>query len=277
MARKALGRGLESLISGAGAREIHHIKLGLIKPNPFQPRHSFNNEELNDLSASIKENGVIQPIIVRRKGDNFEIIAGERRFRASKIAGLKDIPAVVRDIDDEKMLQIAIVENVQREDLNPVDEAKGYLSLVKEFKMTHEQIGNLVGKSRSHISNLMRILELNTKIQRYIENGNISLGHAKVLLSVGKSRQASLAEIVIKKGISVRELEQLASKNTAVQKKSKKNNVSTMSYIEDELSKKLNRKVQVSYAKGKGRISLAFYSDDDLNALLELLGIKHID
>lgn len=276
MARKALGRGLESLISGAGAREIHHIQLGLIKPNPFQPRHSFNADELKELSASIKENGVIQPIIVRRSDKQYEIIAGERRFRAAKMAGMKDIPAVIKDIDNEKMLQIAIVENVQREDLNPVDEAKGYMALVKQFNMTHEQIGVLVGKSRSHISNLLRILELNAKIHRYMENGSISLGHAKVLLSVNKSRQAMLADEIVKKGMSVRELEHLV-KAGGKSKKTREKIVSSMSYIEDQLSKKLNRKVQVSYTKGKGRVSLAFYSDDDFNELLAMLGIKHID
>ncbi len=274
MSRKALGRGLESLISGAGQREVRNIPLNKITPNPYQPRHSFKEAELAELSESIKENGIIQPIIVRRKENKYELIAGERRLRASQMAGLKEIPAIVKEINDEQMLQIAIVENVQREDLNPIDEARGYQMLIDNFKMKHNQVAQMVGKSRSHISNMMRILELSAKIQQYIEKGLISFGHAKVLLSLNNQKRMQYAEMIVSRGLSVRELE-MASKQKAMEKKKKKTN--KFAYIEDNLSKALNRKAELRYSKGKGKIMLSFYSDDDLNELLNILGVKSLD
>ena len=274
MSRKALGRGLESLISGAGQREVRNIPLNKITPNPYQPRHSFKEAELAELSESIKENGIIQPIIVRRKENKYELIAGERRLRASQMAGLKEIPAIVKEINDEQMLQIAIVENVQREDLNPIDEARGYQMLIDNFKMKHNQVAQMVGKSRSHISNMMRILELSAKIQQYIEKGLISFGHAKVLLSLNNQKRMQYAEMIVSRGLSVRELE-MASKQKTMEKKKKKTN--KFAYIEDNLSKALNRKAELRYSKGKGKIILSFYSDDDLNELLNILGVKSLD
>ena len=274
MSRKALGRGLESLISGAGQREVRNIPLNKITPNPYQPRHSFKEAELAELSESIKENGIIQPIIVRRKENKYELIAGERRLRASQMAGLKEIPAIVKEINDEQMLQIAIVENVQREDLNPIDEARGYQMLIDNFKMKHNQVAQMVGKSRSHISNMMRILELSAKIQQSIAKGLISFGHAKVLLSLNNQKRMQYAEMIVSRGLSVRELE-MASKQKAMEKKKKKTN--KFAYIEDNLSKALNRKAELRYSKGKGKIMLSFYSDDDLNELLNILGVKSLD
>ncbi len=280
MSKKVLGRGLESLISGIEQREIRNIPLNKIMQNPFQPRKTFPEKELKDLANSIKENGIIQPIIVRRKGKNYELIAGERRLRASKLAGLKEIPVIIKDIDDEKMLQIAIVENIQREDLNAIDEANGYGTLIDRFKLKHEQIGVLVGKSRSHISNMLRILELESMIKKYIVQGQLSLGHAKVLLSIkNKTQREQLAQDIVKKGLSVRELEGIAkkgikSKLVLAKKKSKAGNIVN---IEELLTRKLNRQTIVKYKKGKGKIILSFYNNNDFNDLIKILGIKHID
>lgn len=280
MGKKVLGRGLESLISGIEQREIRNIPLNKIKQNPFQPRKTFPENELKDLADSIKENGIIQPIIVRRKGKEYELIAGERRLRASKIAGLKEIPAIIKDINDEKMLQIAIVENIQREDLNAIDEANGYKTLIDRFKLKHEQIGVMVGKSRSHISNMLRILELESIIKKYIVQGQLSLGHAKVLLSIkNRSERERLAKDIVKKGLSVRELEGVAKKGTkaSLVLKKKKSKAASIVNIEELLTRKLNRQAIVKYKKGKGKIVLSFYNVNDFNDLLKILGIKHID
>lgn len=280
MGKKVLGRGLESLISGIEQREIRNIPLNKIKQNPFQPRKTFPENELKDLADSIKKNGIIQPIIVRRKGKGYELIAGERRLRASKIAGLKEVPAIVKDVDDEKMLQIAIVENIQREDLNAVDEANGYKTLIDKFKLKHEQIGIMVGKSRSHISNMLRILELESSIKKYIAQGQLSLGHAKVLLSIkNRSERERLAKDIVKKGLSVRELEGIAKKGIKknLVLKKKKSKTSNIINIEELLTRKLNRQAIVKYKNGKGKIVLSFYNVNDFNDLLRILGIKHID
>jgi len=279
--KKALGRGLESLISGTEQREIRQIQLKSIKPNPFQPRKHFTEEELSDLSESIKANGVLQPITVRRKNDFFEIVAGERRFRASASAGLKEIPAVIKDVPDEKMLEFALVENIQREDLNPIDEALGYKDLSEKFKLTHETISERIGKSRSHISNMLRILELETHIRNMISDNIISLGHAKVLLSIkDKNKRLIIAQKIAKDKLSVREVESLLS-GTATSVRTKERRVdhksSHLKSLENKLSEYFSRKAEIKYKKGKGRISLDFYNDDDFRSLLEKLGLKNID
>lgn len=279
MARKALGRGLESLISGMDQREIRNVALKDIKPNPFQPRKTFEKEDLQELADSIKVNGIIQPVIVRRKDDKFELIAGERRFRAAQIAGLKDIPVVVKHIPDEQMLEIAIIENVQRKNLNPIDEAAGYKELADKFKYTHEEIGRRVGKSRAHISNMMRILELESKIRTMIQAGSVSLGHAKVLLSISdRNRRMNLAEYIEKHGISVRELENMASskeiQHTARKKKKSNPHIDNIANI---LTEKFDRKIEIKYRNGKGKLLMEFYSKDDFEELLKKLGIKNID
>ncbi len=280
MARKALGRGLESLISGMDQREIRNVPLKDIKPNPFQPRKVFDSEDIKELADSIKVNGIIQPVIVRRKDDKFELIAGERRLRAAHIAGLKEIPVVVKNIADDQMLEIAIIENVQRQNLNPIDEAAGYKDLADKFKYTHEEIGKRVGKSRAHISNMMRILDLESKIRTMIQAGSISLGHAKVLLSVNdKHRRMQLAEHIEKHGVSVRELEKLISSpavHVSAGKKKKRANTHLES-ISNTLTEKYNRKVEIKYRNGKGKILMDFYSKEDFEELLKSLGIKKID
>lgn len=279
--KKALGRGLESIITGSEQREVRNVPLKSIKTNPFQPRKVFSDEEISELSFSIKENGVLQPIIVRRRGEFFEIIAGERRFRACTKLGMKDIPAIVKDISDEKMLEYAIIENVQRMDLNPVDEAGGYKELVEKFHLTHEELSNRVGKSRSHITNILRILDLETHIRTLMSENKISFGHAKVLLSIkDKNKRIMFADKAAKEHLSVRDLEFLvlpAGSVSLKKEKKAKQKSSHIKRIEEKLSEMLSRKAEVFYRKGKGRVSLEFYNDDDFKLLLEKLGLKNFD
>ncbi|PIP13917.1 MAG: chromosome partitioning protein ParB [bacterium (Candidatus Stahlbacteria) CG23_combo_of_CG06-09_8_20_14_all_34_7] len=279
--KKALGRGLESLISGTEQREIRQIQLKLIKPNPFQPRKHFTEEDLSDMTESIKANGVLHPITVRRKNDFFEIVAGERRYRASIFAGLKDIPAIIKEVTDEKMLEFSLIENIQRKDLNPIDEAFGYRDLAEKFKMTHETISKRIGKSRSYITNMLRILELETHIRKMISENILSMGHAKVLLSIkDKNKRIIVAQKIAKENLSVRNVENLLSGTiikSRIKEKIQEHKSTHLKSIENKLSEHFSRKAEIKYKKGKGRISLDFYSDDDLMTLLEKFGLKNLD
>jgi len=279
--KKALGRGLESLISGTEQREIRQIQLKLIKQNPFQPRKHFTEEDLSDMTESIKANGVLHPITVRRKNDFFEIVAGERRYRASIFAGLKDIPAIIKEVTDEKMLEFSLIENIQRKDLNPIDEAFGYRDLAEKFKMTHETISKRIGKSRSYITNMLRILELETHIRKMISENILSMGHAKVLLSIkDKNKRIIVAQKIAKENLSVRNVENLLSGTiikSRIKEKIQEHKSTHLKSIENKLSEHFSRKAEIKYKKGKGRISLDFYSDDDLMTLLEKFGLKNLD
>ena len=279
--KKALGRGLESLISGTEQREIRQIQLKLIKPNPFQPRKHFTEEDLSDMTESIKANGVLHPITVRRKNDFFEIVAGERRYRASIFAGLKDIPAIIKEVTDEKMLEFSLIENIQRKDLNPIDEAFGYRDLAEKFKMTHETISKRIGKSRSYITNMLRILELETHIRKMISENILSVGHAKVLLSIkDRNKRIIIAQKIAKENLSVRNVENLLSGTiikSRIKEKIQEHKSTHLKSIENKLSEHFSRKAEIKYKKGKGRISLDFYSDDDLMTLLEKFGLKNLD
>ncbi|MEO0281161.1 MAG: ParB/RepB/Spo0J family partition protein [candidate division WOR-3 bacterium] len=277
--KKALGRGLESIIAGTEQREVRNIPIVNIKPNPFQPRKVFKDEELKELAESIKENGVLQPITVRRVGDHYEIVTGERRFRACKLLGMKDIPAIVKELSNDKMVEWALIENVQREDLNVVEEAEAYKELAEKFNLTHEEISKKVGKSRAHITNILRILELEDSIKELLKENKISFGHAKVLLSIKEPlRRKHLAERVYREDLSVRDLEKLLSSGEEkhIKTHEKKKSVH-LKDLENKLSEKLSRKVIVKYRKGKGSISLEFYNDEDFRKLLNLLGLKNFD
>lgn len=277
--KKALGRGLESIIAGTEQREVRNIPISNIKPNPFQPRKVFKDEELKELADSIKENGVLQPITVRRVGEYFEIVTGERRYRACKILGLKDIPAIIKNISNDKMVEWALIENVQRENLNVVEEAEAYRELAEKFNLTHEDISKKVGKSRAHITNILRVLELEDFIKDLLKNNRISFGHAKVLLSIKEPlRRKHFAERIYKEDLSVRDLEKLLSSRVekTVKIKEKKKSIH-LKDIESKLSERLSRKVTVKYKKGKGNISLEFYNDDDFKKLLIFLGLKNFD
>ena len=277
-----LGRGLGALISEYEGTEsesnVMQLKITDVEPNGGQPRKHFDAEKLEALSDSIKTHGVIQPILVTRVGDRYQIVAGERRWRASKLAGLKDIPAIISDFEAEKTMEIALIENLQREDLNPLEEALGYKSLMDRFNMTQEKISERVSKSRSAIANSLRLLNLCKQVQIMLEKGEISTGHAKVLLSVADSdKQLSLAEAVVENDMTVRQLEdylkrkELPKKNVDVTVD--KQLSGHIKSLEENAAKAVGTKVHIKYKNGKGKIEIDYYSDDDLERLLEYFKI----
>lgn len=217
MTEKTLGRGLSAFLdlenaSGNGdtaTQTITNLNISEISPNPYQPRRTFNEENLRSLAASIKQSGVLQPILVKKISDNdYQLVAGERRFRASKIAGLSEIPAIITEVDNKEQLEIAILENIQREDLNPIDEAEGYKRLIDEFHYTQEQLSEILGKSRSHITNMLRLLTLPKKIQDHVRIGDITFGHARAIIGLEDAQK--IAEKIISESMSVRDTEELA-------------------------------------------------------------------
>ena len=247
------------------------ISISKIKTNQYQPRTSFDEKKLEELSQSIKKHGVIQPILVREEGKQFELIAGERRMRASKLAGLKKIPAVITKATNIQSLEIAILENVQREDLNPLEVSKGYQRLKDEFGYTQEQVAKSVGKPRSSVANSLRLLTLTPKIQKELEKGSITEGHAKVLLSLESSQANSFLEKIIKEALSVRELEKLLgpkpSTNTTKTKSTDEKN------LESALSAKLGSKVVIQDKNGTGKMVIKYYSYDELDGIIEKISI----
>ena len=280
MERKVLGRGLEALIptDTQGFRErVQSLKLSQVKPSRFQPRIQFSKERLQELANSIKEKGVIQPIIVRTvDNENFELIAGERRLRAAKHLGLEEIPAIVRRIPDAEVLEISIIENIQREELNSLEEAKAYKRLAEEFGLTQDSIAQKVGKDKSSVSNLLRILNLPEKIQSYLSQNFISFGHAKALLSVtDATEQLKFCETVIKKGLSVRQLEFSVTTKRSRFKERRAPAVQGdihLKNLEEKLQHKLGTKVRIQHGKKRGKIEIEYYSVEDLERVLSLLG-----
>ena len=287
---KRLGRGLEALIGGAATAsgqtsDLQRIPLGRVRPNPFQPRREFNPDELAELEASLKSSGLLQPITVRRRGDVFELIAGERRTRAATNLGWTEITAIVRDFDDRTMLVLALVENLQRTNLNPIEEARGYRRLLDEFQLTQQQVADAVGKDRTTITNLLRVLTLPEHIQQFVENGSFSLGHARALLSIDTEEAASLlAAEAIAAGLSVRELEQrvreLSGKPRPAGGQTRQTQPASIEVpadpavrrIQDDLRRYLQTDVRVQLnGEQKGKIEVAFYSADDLDRVLDLI------
>lgn len=289
---RRLGRGLEALLATSAAvkgtapepesaeRELRRLPIAEIRPNPYQPRQEFRPEELADLQASLKASGLLQPITVRPapNGRGYELIAGERRLRAATNLGWTEIPALVREIDDRTLLTLAIVENLQRVDLNPLEEAEGYQRLMQEFGLTQQQVADVVGKDRSTVANMLRILTLPAAARRFLQEGQITLGHARALLALENERRiVDVAREVVAKGLSVREVEALARESGARTKsKTPKTKVDTRSAearrIEDELRRFLQTDVRLELdAKAKGSITVQFYSADDLDRLLELM------
>jgi len=260
MAKKGLGKGLGSLISVSeevNNEGIVEIKLTEIEPNKEQPREVFDEEKLIDLAESIKEHGVISPIIVKKeKNGYYKIIAGERRWRASKMAKISTIPAIIKDFEDEKAYEIALIENLQRQDLNPIEEAKGYKRLMEEFNLTQEAVSQKVSKARSQIANSLRLLNLPKAAFSLLESGKISVGHAKVLLSIENTdRIEELAELVAEKGITVRELEKLVSSSKRERKEKKEDLDTKLAFIDFEkrASDTLGTKVKIHSGKKKGK------------------------
>jgi len=286
---RRLGRGLEALISAAGssapaASELQRIPLSRVRPNPFQPRREFDPSEMRELEASLKSSGLLQPISVRRHGDSFEIIAGERRVRAATNLGWSEIAAMVRDFDDRTMLVLALVENLQRTNLNPLEEARGYRRLIDEFNLTHQQVAEAVGKDRTTITNLLRILGLPDVVQKMVEDGRLSTGHARALLGLADpGLAAEIAAVAAARGLSVRDLEQLVrERTTGPERQTPKSRQSVgtapstadvaVRGIEDDLRRYLQTDVRLRLnGSAKGTIELTFYSNDDLDRLLGLI------
>jgi ParB family chromosome partitioning protein len=279
MQKQALGKGLGALIpdlTALDAKEkkalgILDVELDRIVPNEFQPRKIFDDEKLKELSASIKEQGVIQPIIVHRIGTNFGLIAGERRWRAARLAGLKTVPALVREATKRELIEQALIENIQREDLNPLEAAEAFKRLQDEFKLTQEDLARRVGKERSTVTNFLRILGLPKEIKPHLASGALGLGHAKAVLSVERHRdQIQLANMIAKKGLSVREAEALAAKLKHPVKEKKAVHASTEYHaVEERLKKSLGTKVTIAPKAKGGRIVIEYYSGEELDRILE--------
>jgi ParB family chromosome partitioning protein len=273
--RPALGRGLSALIPDApvAPERTFDVDIDLIRPNRFQPRTTMDDDRLEDLARSIRANGVIQPIVVRRADDGYEIIAGERRWRASQRAGLLKIPVVVREIPEDRLLAVALIENVQREDLNPIEEAHAYHQLAEEFHLTQEQIAESVGKDRSSIANYVRLLKLPHEVRESVAGGGLSMGHARALAGIAdEASLLRLARDVIAKQLSVRETEALIRKTTAppAEKTESPKDVHTRA-AEEQLRFALGTRVRI-VRKGKaGRIEVDFTSEDELQRIYELL------
>ena len=272
--RKGLGRGLSSLIGESKVEpKTNKLLLSDIVPNKFQPRKNFDEDNLNDLTNSIKERGVIQPIIVRRSDsnkNNFEIIAGERRWLAARKAGLHEIPVVVTEADDLKSLEFAIVENVQRHDLNPLEEAQGYKRLIDEFSYDQEKVSKFIGKSRSYITNSLRLLNLPADVLRLIEEKKISAGHAKIL--VGLVNASTLANKIIEKGLSVRQAEKYVKLFKFNKKKSFSSKDPNIRDLEDTLSSKTGLNVSIKNKKNnKGSISIEYKDLEQLNRVIQII------
>jgi len=275
--KTALGRGLESLIPSPEAGALSkgdEIEVGKIRPNEHQPRKIFKDEALKELSASIKEKGVLQPVIVSRVGDGtFRLIAGERRWRAATLAGLKKIPALIKDVSPQDAIEIALIENIQREELNPIETADAFQSLLREYAMTQEELSQRVGKDRATIANYLRILKLPDEIKAFINSNSLSMGHAKALLVLeSKQKQVAVAKDVVKRGLSVRETEALCKKlSQPVQKKKKKEKLPEVADLEDRLTRSLGTKVKVEYKGKGGKIEIEYYSLEQLDGLLEIM------
>lgn len=281
MEKRALGKGISALIPQRevifvknSTEAIANIPLSEVKVNKYQPREEFNKEKLNDLVNSIKEKGVIQPVLVRRVLDGYELIAGERRFRAAAILKLKNIPAIVREVNDVDMLEIALIENIQREELNPIEEAKAFERLTKEFNFTQDKIAQTLGKDKSTISNAIRLLGLPEKVQEYVLKCVITAGHAKALLGLPTGdEQYRVCNVVINKGLSVRETEKLVERRRAgagTQKKSvtRDNNIDS---IASEIQQALGTRVKILHGKKRGTIQIEYYSAEDLNRILDII------
>lgn len=278
MSKKGLGRGLSALIPEMPETEfnpnsIQHIPLSRIRPNPKQPRKNFPLESLEELANSIKIHGVIQPIVVRSIEGGFELVAGERRFRASKIAGLKDIKAVIENFTDKQIAEIALIENLQREDLNPIEEAEAYHKLIEEFSLTQDQLSLRIGKSRSAIANTLRLLGLCKEVKEMLINNQLRPGQVRPLLVLNDENQRKVTQLIIEKGLNSRQIEkyckELSQNNEKVKRNSPKDPV--VKDVEERIMEKIGVSVKIKGNDNKGKIEIQYYDQDDLNKILDLL------
>ncbi len=281
LSKRGLGRGLDALIPQLNVSDHDHVvsvDVRDLRPNPYQPRREFNEEKLQELSQSILEHGIIQPLIVRKSEvRGFDIVAGERRFRAAKLAGLQVVPAVVRELSDILLMEIALIENLQREDLNPIEIADAYANLIEKCQLTQEELAHRVGQSRSHIANMLRLLNLPVQIREMVSRGTLSMGHARALLSVeDEARQISLANQAVEEDWSVRKLEtviyepkkKLVSRETQKEKK-----VLPLAYrrYEEQVQQFLGTAVRIQHGKKRGKIEIEYFSEDDLERIMNLM------
>jgi len=305
MAKPALGRGLGALLGGSSLTQpapaptvqqsaipvpapdnrerVLRVPLNKIRPSALQPRKQFSEESLRELADSIREQGIVQPLIVRERDGFFELIAGERRWRAAQLLNLPEVPIITREADDRALLELALIENLQRENLNAIEEAHGYAQLAEQFQLTQEEIALKVGKSRAAVANSLRLIKLPDVIQKYVREERISVGHAKVILGLADEKSQKLAaEKVIKEGLNVRQTEGLVAKLQKRGGKSAKQPETIAAPIGDphvtDLEAKLREvfatKVQLNYAQGKGSLEISFFSDAELERILQILGVK---
>jgi len=302
MAKPALGRGLGALlgespairppasivapaaVSTSDTRErVQRAPIQRIQPCPFQPRKDFSPEALRELADSIKEQGIVQPLIVRERGGHLELIAGERRWRAALQLGLTEVPVILREADDRAVLELALIENLQRENLNPIEEAQGYAQLIETFQLKQEEVATKVGKSRAAVTNALRLLKLAPTIQAEIREGRLSVGHAKVILGLTNDTHQKLAsERVRREGLNVRQTEQLVARLQARAAGSGTNSGlprqpgadTHVSNLENSLRERLGTKVRLRYAQGKGAVEISFFSDAELERVLQILGVN---
>lgn len=274
---RALGKGLSALIPPkeseyATQEKILQIPTSQIRPSKYQPRLEFSKEGLDDLMNSIREKGVVQPILVRKAQDGYELIAGERRLRAVKNLGVANIPAIVKDVGDVDMLEMALIENIQREELNAMEEAHAFQRFITDFNFTQEKIAKALGKDRSTIANTIRLLGLPAKIRGYISKGAITAGHARALLALPtESEQLRACSLIIKKGLSVREAENLANKRSLGAGKASARLDPHVSDVEERLQRTLGTRVRITHGKKRGTVHIDYYSSDDLNRIIGIL------
>jgi len=280
---RGLGKGLNAIIGADIVSEVIdrpraiEISVDRLSPNPFQPRRSFTEEGLEQLADSIRHHGILQPIVVRPSGDGYQLIAGERRWRAAQIAGLQRIPAVVRELDDPSMVQVALIENLQREDLNPIEEASAYRRLMDEFNMTQEQLSSTIGRSRPAIANAVRLLNLPTEIQRAVEERKLSEGHARCLLAISDQEdQLKVAAQIIANGLNVRQAEELVKGTTqnvsreTIRKRTSEEDPNAVR-LTQRLGERLGTRVKLSGSVSKGKLEIEYYSAEDLDRILEII------
>jgi ParB family transcriptional regulator, chromosome partitioning protein len=309
MAKPALGRGLGALLGGSpiarppapvsapGAipesksppdtrERVEWVPLDHIRPCPLQPRKDFSPEALRELADSIREQGIVQPLIVRQRNGHLELIAGERRWRAAQLCGLAEVPVILREADDRSVLELALIENLQRENLNPIEEAHGYAQLIAQFELKQEEVATKVGKSRTVVANALRLLKLPSQVQSSIREGRLSVGHAKVILGLaGEKQQQLAAERILKEGLNVRQTEALVARWLARENRPGNKGPGPvppttdahLASIENQLRERLGTKVHLRYNQGKGAVEISFFSDAELERVLEIIGIRTME
>lgn len=277
---KGLGKGIDALFREEAVHkedQVQQIAVTKILANPFQPRKIFDETAIEELASSIIEHGIIQPIVVRKSGRKYEIVAGERRYRAAKLAGLAEVPVIVKDFTEQQMMEVAILENLQREDLTPIEEAEAYNSLIGKLNFTQDDLAKRLGKSRPHIANLIRLLQLPDEIRDLVNEGKLTMGHGRALLGLkNKRRIPEVANKVIKDHLNVRQLEKyIQDINETVSRETKTSNKDIHTEAtESQLREYFGTQVQIRKAKNKGKIEIEFYSEDDLHRILEILNIE---